>query len=250
MAKEKVMKKYEALVIGASFAAVGFALGRKNTLIVEKTEILDTEFYLPMVGFEYERYEPVTDLGKEFLEIFDSHALFRGGMQSVNAFEIALCRFSEKHPTDIYLKCRVIDIKKSDGGYTVKLIHNGGIETVEVAQILDCSTPGMGYHTLTVLFHAEDGADPCAVKEVFPGAVVESAFYSGRYSVRIPISIDDINDAKCYVYDKWQALDGHKIIYIAPAFHYTEHTNPIFGCSKNPIEAFERGLRMGWEEKK
>ena len=244
------MKKYEALVIGASFAAVGYALGRKNTLIVEKTEMLDTGFYLPMVGFEYEKYDPATSLGKELLEIFNGYALFSGGMQSINAFEIALCRFSQRHPTDIYLKCRVIDKKRSDGGYTVTLIHNGGIETVEAAQILDCSIPSTGYHTLTVLFYIKDGADPYAVGEIFSGAVVERAFYDGRYSARIPVCADDINDAKCYIYEKWQALGGHKIIYIAPAFYYTEHSDPVFGRYKNPIEAFERGLLMGEEGSK
>ena len=60
------MKKYEALVIGASFAAVGYALGRKNTLIVEKTEMLDTGFYLPMVGFEYENTIPPQALARSF----------------------------------------------------------------------------------------------------------------------------------------------------------------------------------------
>ena len=52
------MKKYETLVIGSSFASVGFALGGADVLIAEQTEMLDTSFYLPMVNFDYKEYEP------------------------------------------------------------------------------------------------------------------------------------------------------------------------------------------------
>lgn len=236
------MKKYGTLVIGSNFASIGYAMGAENALIVEQTEMLDTSFYLPMVGFEYKEYEPVTEYGRELLGLFLEYGIVKDGRACVNAYEIALSRFAERHGANIYLKCRVIDKKERDGGYVVTLLHNGGLEEIEVGRIIDARPKNKGEKRLTVLFDTVGDADASIVLSAFPGARVTGAFYEGRYAAFIPIWQDDVNDAKVEIYGKWRDIEGLRILYIAPVFHYTDAVYPLFFGAENPIKAYERGL--------
>ena len=236
------MKKYETLVIGSSFASVGFALGGSDVLIAEQTEMLDTSFYLPMINFDYKEYEPKTELGRELLGIFESYGMISGGKINVNALEIALARFVDRHRANVYLKCRVVESRKTERGYTVTLLHNGGLEQIEVSRIIDARPDNKGERRLTVLFDTEGDAATESLNRVFPNAVQTVAFYSGRYAAYIPCPCDDINDAKVDIYRKWEATTGLRILYIAPAFHYTEAIYPLSAGAENPIEALENGM--------
>ena len=240
--KGRGMKKYDTLLIGSSFASIGYALERGNTLIAEKTEMLDTEYYLPMLKFRRAAYTPVTGLGRELQRIFDERELFGEEYQNVHAFEIALCRFAEKNPTDIYLKCRVIEKRECDGGFEVTLLHNGGLERVFAKRVIDARPEERGERRLTVLFESEGGDKLDEVKIAFSGVEIETAFYSGRFAAHIPVESEDINDAKVEIYGKWSNLSFSKIIYMAPVFHYTMSKNPLSDGAESPIESLEKGI--------
>ena len=246
------MKKYQTLIIGSSFSSIGYAIANKDTLIVEQTEMLDTSFYLPMRGFSKCDYEPKTELGCELYSIFRERGIITDEGQNVSAFEIGLCRFAEKHAPNVYLKCRVIESKQENGFFTVTLLHNGGIETVEAKKVIDTRETKSGKKCLAVIFDCpEKDISDGEISVAFPEDEVKTSFYKNRYVLYANVKSEDINDAKCEIYEKWKKLEGYRILYTAPAFYYPDAQYPQLcdGRFENPIAAFEDGIRLAKEDK-
>lgn len=245
------MKKYKTLIIGSSFASLGYAHTASDTLIIEQSEMLDTSFYLRQRGFEKCCYTPGTDAGRELDSIFRERGVITEDGQNVSAFEICLCRFAEKYRIAVYLKCRPVGHIKDANGYTVTLLHNGGLEDVHTEKIIDTRQTGDGEKYLAVIFDTQNSAIDCdLIKAAFPGSTVSPAFYSGRYALYVNVSTDDINDAKVEIYRAWQKLEGYRILYMAPAFYAktAEYPKLSDGRYGNPIEAFESGIFLAKEE--
>lgn len=245
------MKKYKTLIIGSSFSSIGYAVSKKDTLIVEQTEMLDTLFYLPMRGFSYCAYSAKTDAGAELESIFRERGIISGEGQNVNAFEIGLCHFVKNHSVSIYLKCRVVESKWDNGCYSVTLLHNGGIEIISAEKIIDTRPKEGLERRLAVIFDcpSKDFSQD-EIEAAFTNSEVITAFYKNRYVLYAKTSSDDINDSKCEIYKHWKKLNGYRILYIAPTFYYPDAEFPILcdGKFENPIEAFEDGIRLAEEE--
>ena len=239
------MKAYKNLIIGSSFSSIGFAYASADTLIVEKTEMLDTSFYLPQRGFAGHGYTPKTAAGAELDSIFRKRGIFSDDGQNVSAFELALCRFAELKGLEVYLKCRVVECREADGGYTVTLLHNGGLEQLRAERITDTRPKNRSERRLAVIFDCPEKApDKDELETALPGSEVQKAFYDGRYVLYFPTDADDINTAKVELYEHWKALEGYRILYIAPTFLYKSGEFPALCDEKfdNPIEAFELGI--------
>ena len=58
------MKIYDALIIGSCYRALGYALTKGNSVIVEEREMCDTQLCVPIYSFERDKEEPTTELGK------------------------------------------------------------------------------------------------------------------------------------------------------------------------------------------
>ena len=244
------MKVYKNLIIGSSFSSIGFAHASEETLIVEKTEMLDTSFYLPQRGFGKHPYTPLTESGKELDAIFRERGILSDKGQNVSAFEIGLSRFAQLHEINVYLKCRILDCREENGGFTVTLLHNGGVEDIFVKAITDTRVKNPSEKHLAIIFDCpEADLRHDLIEEAFPGAIVENSFYDGRYVLYAPIGEEDINCAKVEIYKRWQKLEGYRILYIASAFLYTGGEYPSL-CDEryeNPIEAFEAGIKAAEE---
>ena len=245
------MKTYKTLIIGSSFSSVGYAAASEDVLITEQTEMLDTSFYLQQRGFGQYSYVPSTDEGRELLELFRERGIITDRGQNVSAFEIGICRFAEKKDLNIYLKCRVADCRSEKGGFVVTLLHNGGLEEVFAERIIDTRQTNEANRYLAVIFDApETKIDEARILSVFPKSFVKNAFYEGRYVIYVSVSHSDINDAKAEICGAWQALDGYRILYLAPSFYCSDCVFPRLcdGRYDNPIEAFESGIRAAKED--
>ena len=111
------MKVYDTLLIGCSYASVGYALNSKNTLIVEQTQSADTRFYLPLRSYNLDAYTPTTEYGKSLLDTFNSFKLIDGEKINANALESAFCDFF----CGFYFRA-VICLRKQSTANTVKII--------------------------------------------------------------------------------------------------------------------------------
>ncbi len=245
------MKKFKTLIIGSSFSAIGYAEHTANTLIIEESEMLDTSFYLPMRGFEGSPYAAKTEKGKELLQIFSDLGIISDSGMNVNAFEIGLCRYAQRNPKSIYLKCRFVAAERTDDGYTATLLHNGGLERISAEKIIDTRAAYPTKQSLAVIFDANGGElNVDEITRVFKNSEPRVAFYEGRYVLYAKTNATDINDAKAEIINKWTELSGYRILYIAPVFYqiYDKYPKLSDGTFDNPIEAFEYGMRFAREE--
>ena len=207
------MKKYANLIIGSSFSAIGYSSEFGNTLIVEQTEMLDTAFYLPLYGFCGKKYSAITERGRALASVFEERGIIDGSRQNVNAFEIGLCRFVELNPIDIYLKCRVAEVRYVDGAYKVTLLHNGGLEEIEAEKIIYTEPEEKGEPVLAVAFNCgEEKPDIEKIREAFGDTALEAAFYDGRYVIYPKVTARDVNDAKLEIYNRFKLLCDYRIL--------------------------------------
>ena len=241
---------YDTLIIGCGYFSVGYALSKGNCIICEENQICDTRFYLPLKSFQYNPYSPKTAKGARLLDIFRQLSLFEGEMQNTNGFECGFCKYIAETGANILLKCRVVEIAVENGIYNVKIQTNEGLSHLYAKNIINTISECIDKE-FTALFTTEDiGSVSAELKDAFPGAIVEPAFYRKRYALHIPAGEYDENTVKLAVYNAWNEKNiKAKIIYMAPAFS-TSSKNPFSDdFYDNPIKAFEAGCFHAKEEK-
>jgi hypothetical protein len=248
------MQIYDALIIGCGYASVGFAQKNKNVIICEEHQICDTGFYLPARCYEHFPYCAKTAEGKRLENFFTQLSLFLNGQQNLNGFECALCGYLVENPTEILLKCRIVDIKRgTDGFFDVSIYTNEGITHLLAKSLINAKGSGFG-KKITVLFTTDNfESEKEKLLSAFPGAEIERAFYNERYAIHIKADGFDENSVKLWIYKKWCEIEsGAKILYIAPVLYGDgDGQNPLCDANyKNPIEAFEAGYLLLSEDKK
>lgn len=254
---------YNTIIIGSGYTSVGYALSNKNTLILEQSENADTTFYLALTNFNVKTVTAKTLVGKELLEKFSSHNLFKDGAQCLNAFECALCDFILDKGVEILFKTRVLSISEKDnnGIITLTVLTVSGIQTLKTNKLIDarychkyndCSneqqSKGDCKNFWTVLLMTDN---PDVAKQTllntFNGAIFENAYFEGRYALHIPIdNFNDFNQMKIEVFDKWtKAKPDCKILYFAPTTFavptVVKNGFPIDCEFDNPISAIDSG---------
>jgi len=233
---------YDTLIIGCGYFSVGFAVANGNSIVCEENQICDNHFYLPMKSFKYHPYSPKTAEGSRLLGIFNELSLFCENEQNTCGFECGFCKYIVEANTDILLKCRIVEISENSGIYDVKIQTNEGLSHLLTRSILDTHSEDQN-KKFTVLFTADDIDSVSAqLKRAFTDAIVEPAFYSGRYALHIPAGNYDENTVKLAVYNTWNEKNiKAKIIYMSPVFS-SDSENPFNdGFYDNPIKAFEAG---------
>ena len=246
------MQIYDTLLIGCSYASLGYALARGNCLITEEHQACDTHFYLPLKGYSYMEYAPKTEEGARLLKHFNELSLFRDGMQNTNGFECALCQYVDEIKPSLLLNCRVIRTAEENGVKKITVQTNEGLTTVYAKQILDTRAHGEKKRA-TVLFGSKNiENDAPILMQAFPEAKIEQAFYENRYALTFEVNGYDENEVKIFVSEQWRAAAIEaKIIYIAPVFSTVGNFDAL--CDSryaNPIEAFEVGYFAGKESLK
>ena len=241
------MKVYDTLLIGCSYASVGYALNSKNTLIVEQTQSADTRFYLPLKNYNLDSYTPTTEHGKSLFDTFNSFKLIDGERINANGLESAFCDFLCKSDLEITFKSRVIDVAQENDLYIAKIITNGGIITVKTKKIIDTTVCSPLSTTLTVMVKGELTKDEeIKIKNAFGGATIQNTFYKDVYAVFLqnPNGLD-YNAMLDDFYNKWKTVGAKvKTLYVAPTFSKIakkENGFPKDEYFGNPIEAFENG---------
>ena len=233
---------YNTLIIGCGYFSVGYAVSDGNSMICEESQICDTRFYLPLKSFRSNPYSPKTAEGARLLDVFTRLSLIEGESLNTCGFECGFCKYITETDANILLKCRVVGISEENGVYDAKIQTNEGLSHLYAKKILRAFSEETNKR-FTVLFTAEDIVSVSAeLKDAFPGATLEPAFYRGRYALHITWEDYDENTVKLAVYNTWNEKNiKAKIIYMAPAFA-VDSQNP---CSDdfydNPIKAFEAG---------
>lgn len=246
------MKACDTLIIGSSYTALGYAVAKGDTVIVEEREICDTEFYLPLRAYACGRIEPATEEGRALYGYYLSHGMFCEEMQNLNGFESSFCGYALEKGIEILLKSRVINkAKTSDGQYEVSLITPSGIIRLLAGRIIDMRPVG-GRRLLTLLFSTADAKkDIPRLKQAFPDAEVEPAFFADRIAVKLEAAEDYLTE-KERAYSKIKKIENApRLIYTAPVFCSVSdriYNPPTDACFKDPISAFDAGVSYALSE--
>ena len=249
------MKIYDTAIIGSGYTAMGYALKKGNSIIIEESETADVNFYLSLKNFFNNQYAPKNEQGKALLSLYESLNLFKGNEQNLNGFECGFCEFVFQNGLEFLFKTRVIDIQKENEVTKLSLITSGGIEYVYAKNVLDLTKSTPDSKTLTILYSTDcPTKTEELLKATFSGCVVENAFYDNRYAVRIPVKVNaDFNDTKIEIFERWKKANPNaKILYFAPIFaNVFSHSKDAMqdGYYLNPIEAFEYGVMLATNEK-
>ena len=249
------MKIYDTAIIGSGYTSIGYALSKGNSIIIEQGETADVGFYLCLKNYVQSDYTLSTNAGKSLLSLYQSLNLINEREQNLSGFECGFCEFVYQNGLEILFKSRVVETNKEGDVYKLTLITSGGVDYVYSREIIDLSNAMPDQKNLTILYHTDTPSQTeIDLKNTFKGCVVEKAFYSDRFAVRIPVEVTkDFNDAKIEIFDKWK--DGKinaKILYFAPTFAniYTTQNNAMQdGYYSNPFEAFEYGYNLANSQK-
>ena len=246
------MKIYDTLILGSGYYSAGYALSRGNCAIVEEHQMCDTSFYLPLRAFAYHPYAPTTEEGRALEATFCELGLFASGMQNVNAFECAFCKYLLSRDLIPLLKSRAVALERlEDGTYDATISSNEGLTHLYARRVLDTVARPTG-RRITVLYSTKDAEGTAELLlTAFPGASIEPAFYAERYALRIPVEGYDENTVKPWIHDTWcRVQPAARILSIAPVFLPSEGECMGDFAYQNPIEAFEAGYLAAKEEEK
>ena len=239
------MKEFETLAIGCGYASVGYALAKKNTLIVEDGESADTHFYLPLNDFRAVEYAPQTNAGQKLREIFQSFDFYNNGMLNLNGLECAFCDFIFQNNVNVYFRTNVISSVKNNDGYLVTLLTVSGLTEIKVKNIIDARADEQAKREITLLY-ATDTPDQVSkqLQNSFENSRIEKAFFDSRYAIHIPTT-KDYSQTLIYVLDKWKMVNPTaKIIAFAPTLTLKgKGVSPLYdGRYSCPEQALDNGI--------
>lgn len=235
------MKTYEIIILGSGFTSFGIASKETNSLIIEKSECLDTSFYLPLKSYNHIPFTPSKKGAKRLSEIFSELNLFLNGKQNVNGFDVALCNYASEINANVLLRTTVLSVENVNGYFEVTVQNNGGTKTYKAKKVIDTRSEKLNAK-YTVLFSGSE-AEKEEVEKAF-STKVKNAFYEGWYALIFDASSFEINDVTVYVYNKWNGSSlKAKILYMPPKFSYSSSNRLCDDFYDNPIKAFE-----AWED--
>ena len=146
------MKVYENVVIGSGYTSVGFALANPSTIILEKNQSADVNFYLPLKNFKKLDFTPSCECAKELDQLFTEKGFYKNGMQNTNALECAFCEFILCKNIEINFKSTVVSVTPKKDKYMVTYYTVNGLNTIMAKKVIDMTNSGADQKFLTVLF--------------------------------------------------------------------------------------------------
>ena len=241
------MEIYDTLLIGCSYASVGYALANQNTIIVEENEMADTRFYLPLKSYKTTPYQPTTLHGEKLLDCFNTLHLLQDGGINANGLECAFCDFISKNDLDIIFKSRVIKTEKQADHYCSQIITNSGIITVKSKNIIDTRVLNPQKTTLTVLLKGNlSQTESQLITSAFANSYIENTLYTDVFALFLEQSSKvEYNQILKDFYATWKNLGATtKVLYIAPLTASKSEIQQGFPKDEyfdNPIKALEMG---------
>ena len=244
------MKVYENVVIGSGYTSVGFALANPSTIILEKNQSADVNFYLPLKNFKKLDFTTSCDCAKELDQLFSKKGFYKDGMQNTNALECAFCEFILSKNINVLFKSTVVSATPKKDKFLVTYYTVNGLNTIMAKRVIDMTNGDADQKFLTVLFQTDDIDRDKNISQAYNCASIEKAFYDNRYALHFKVENElDYNKALLNFFEVWQKINTKaKILYVAPDIYYnysTPNKIPKDAYFLSPIEALEKGYNFG-----
>ncbi len=254
----------ETLILGASYAALGYAAAHPGTLIVEETEGTGVEYAGNMRPSDLVDL-PVTELGKQFYAFLKEHELVtEEGRLDLCGMTTAVNRYAVAHKLWILLDAAVVSVKKSDNGYVVECRTNSGLREIQARILLDTTSRRISSRGAAAVTRqwlhvlcSEAMEDPYhQLKEVNGDIITTPGFWPGEWTVSFPFSGETkLPEARLAVERQWRAaFPGGETLIDAVGFDFDveavdsgdEGICAWVGPHRygNPVAAFDGGAAL------
>ena len=226
---------YNTIILGSGYYSAGYALGHENSIIIEKSQLCDINFYGTYSGFCQTEYEPVSQEGKEMKDYFNSLGILRDTKINVNTLESVFCSFIKNKPIKILLNTECISVTQAQGVYCVEIYNNAGLDRLYAKKVID--TRAKNKNQLNVLLELDSEGYALFSKKY----KVLRAFYEDEYIISYKTD-KDVNTAKLDFYNEWKntaKLKNSRII----SFAYQLSGKNVDLSLGNMFKAFDLGMQ-------
>ncbi len=230
---------YDTIILGSGFFSFGYALTHPNCIIIEKSQLSDSNFYGSYNGFIQPEYDIISKECVELKEYFLKLGVLSQNRINVNALENAFCSFLKNKSLNFLLNTDLVSLSETEDGFCVNIYNNAGTDTLYSRRIIDTRMKDKKY--LNVIIEA-DSKTRDELSKQYP---VSDAFYPDEYVITYK-SDKDINTAKLDFYNMWKSrvpTDKNKIISFAYSMHDNGQSNGIDDLSFGSVlKAFDCGV--------
>ena len=132
------MKQYAAILVGAGYAALGYADVREDVLMLARTETLGEDYHTCLRPAP-QATAPCTGPGRDFSAFLEENGVLCNGRLDVLRLSTATAFWvsSQPWPAALRLDTQVISVRQRDGLYTVTYHTNNGIDEACAPVLLD-----------------------------------------------------------------------------------------------------------------
>lgn len=239
---------YDNILIGASYAAIGFCKGfpGKNLIISKNIAVED---------FSYEfRYGSMEDQEESKLyDLFHKKGLIREGIVNLPAASIEMYKMADEDDFHMLYATIVSHIISYGDGYELTVHNWDGTHTIRCKNLVETRPRGKitrKYFNTLLYLEGESSYKKCGGFEIVP------AFYENQGVLKLEVPIDaTMDEARLYfdsfIHEHRAQFTDKKIIMNAFDFEIQVELEEleylqIPSCNfSNPIEAYEEGYKQG-----
>jgi len=246
------VKKYDLILIGATFLSVGIAKAYKGKcLIIEPKAKPGYEFIDSFaVGENYDK-ELLTDEGRAFKNYFESEELCDNPFTP--EWTAFLSNYICKNNIDILIFTNVLKVEQNDNSNKLTIFNSLGKGEILADRVIDTRTNSIAYKTLNAVVYGEEFYEFCdGIKEIYRKDLVRIVEF------KMPASYD-YPEARNAVYSIWKGrpeeLNDTRLAAVADIFFEksdVENKNISLGYDEiystyhaNPFLAFDKGILFG-----
>ena len=249
--------RYNTVILGSGYFSLGYAMSHPDTLIIERSQLLDPNFGGTLSGFS-SRAEDQNGIGtpSPLKTHFTENGFLRDGAIHINLSEIAISSFFSNKPLPVLLNTEITSVRHGDNGFSITFQSVDGITEIEADEVID-TRDGGEKNILNVL--CKYTGEKTVYFPEYAGFTVSNrpAFFPDETVLRFCFSRKtDCNTAKAEVMRYFESFGkalGVKPIKFAYRTFSDGRNRKITenGITKinelslgDPIEAFEYGRKM------
>ena len=135
--------RYNTVLLGSGYFSIGYALSCPNTLIIERSQILDPNFGGTLSGFSLRSENNDSSANASpLITHYAENGFLSDGAIHINLSEIALSSFVTDKGLNVLLGVETIGVERNEDGFTVTYQTSNGNVSVEADRVIDTRDNG------------------------------------------------------------------------------------------------------------
>lgn len=168
-------ERYGTVLLGGSMLALGYASRHSDAVVLERGELLAPEYTACFRPAFPEEEKPACGL-REFL--CGRGVIGEDGAVQTLPLLPALCGFVLERNIPVQLLTAFVSARREGGDWVLTVFHNGGLQDIRAAQVIDTRTPAGGPSR----FHVVCNEPPSCLEEKLAAAAPEGVSVSAVHT--------------------------------------------------------------------